>query len=172
VATSITKKKARQKKNRKSFARFLAIFQNAASLQATQAAKDAAKAIAEEAKEVIESQGFDWEPLSPRYLQRKIDEGYDPRMLIRTREYLEGIGWGVTHNRVWTGVPPNKIHQGSKLPLIILAKIHEFGTKTTPARPLWRTLLAKQVKDKPKFAAQYRREIEAASRRAKKALFK
>jgi len=169
----MSKKRRNQKargtvlKKRKTFTKFCAIFGQEVELKATQANKDVAREFVAEACKIIETQQYKWKPLTQRYLDRKIREGYDKRTLIRTQEYLDAISWGVTPTgRIWAGVPPHKIHQDSGLPMFVLAKIHEFGTETIPARQLWRPLISRFVRQKPKFGERYRKAIAQAMKRA------
>jgi hypothetical protein len=171
VAKTKTTTRAAIKRKKKAFTQFLAMFGNTVSLQATEGNKEIAKAITDEAKLVIEQQRYRHQPLNPDYRDRKEAEGYDTRILIRTGEYLESISWGVTHGRVWAGVPSRKIHEDSGLPLHVLARIHEFGTSTIPPRPVWRPLLSKYSRGGTKrqwFAKRYRKAAEQALRRARK----
>jgi len=162
------KTKAVVAKKRKSFTKFLAVFEEEVSLQAFKCNKDMAKEITAEAKSIIENQSYRWRPLTDQYLRRKIKQGYDRRILIRTKEYVDSISWGVTGGRVWAGIPALKIHQGSGMPIAKLARIHEFGTKTVPARPLWRPLLSKHVRQSAAFGRRYRKAANAAiARKAK-----
>ena len=161
-----SKLRTRLTKQRKSFSKFLAVFEKQVELAATEANKEIAKQFTDEAKEVIENQLYNWEPLKDEYLDSKIKKGYDPRTLIRTREYLESISWGVTQGRVWAGIPAQKIHQGSGLPVRVLARIHEFGTATIPPRPLWRPLLSKYIQQKPEFGRRYRKAVARAVKKA------
>lgn len=154
----------------KAFTKFMSVFIEEVSLKAFECNKEIAKAVTEKAKEVIEEQLFDWTPLTKKYLERKITEGYDPRIYIRSREFLMSISWGVTHGRVWSGVPARKIHEDSGLPMHVLARIHEYGAPSVgiPPRPLWRPIISMFVRDKPAFARRYRKAAnEAVARRTK-----
>jgi hypothetical protein len=171
VAKKQTKARNAIKRKKKAFTAFLSMFGNTVSLQATAHNKAVAKAMTEEAKEVIEQQRYSHQPLNPDYRDRKEAEGYDTRILIRTGEYLDAISWGVTHGKVWAGVPSRKIHEDSGLPLHVLARIHEFGTATIPPRPVWRPLLSKYTRGgtrRQQFAKRYRKAAEQALRRARK----
>ena len=93
---------------------------------------------------ILLEQRYVWTPLNPKYLHKKIREGYDPRILIRTKEYVESIA-------VFTepaanlsaafrvGVPDEKIHN-SGMTFRKLAGVHEYGRRDgkIPARPHWR----------------------------------
>lgn len=176
-------------RKRKSFTKFLSVFEEETELQAFKCNKEIAKLMAEEAKEIIESQSYKWQPLSDQYLEDKIVRGYDPRIYIRTGEFLESISWGVTHGRVWTGIPARAMHTGRlaradestrrPVPMRWLARWLEFGTtqkrkvetakgKTVvkqiiiPPRPIWRPLLSKYIRLKSKFGTRYRKALKKA----------
>lgn len=163
-----SKARAQLKKKRESFNRFLAVMSNEMELQASNASKEVAKALTEEAKVVIDRQLYDWQPLKDWYREQKREEGHDERIFIRTGEFRDAISWGVSHGKVWAGLPSQKIHEGSGMRLVDLARIHEFGYGNVPARPLWRPLLAKYVRLRPDFAKSYRRAIEKAAKKARK----
>lgn len=95
-------------------------------------------------KDVIERQLYDWKPLSPKYRRFKERHGLDPRILIATHDYLDGIGVRrLKDGSVYVGVKRRR-HKPSGLMLERLARIHEFGTrnKRVPARPHWRPVLS------------------------------
>lgn len=114
------------------------------------AAREIAKQGAKEAFEVIENQtkAEMWPPLRPKYLKRKISEGYDPLMLVRSRFYLEHISWwknrstGSGRQAQYKFGVRQAIHPDAHMPLGQLAAIHEYGTRDgrVPARMFWRTL--------------------------------
>jgi len=147
----------------KVFTRFMSVFKSEVKLNAAECSKEIAKSMAQEAVDILEDQIYNWEPLTEKYLDYKIKHGYDPRVLIKTGEYKDSISWGVTHGKVWCGIPSRLIHQGSGMLMTKLARIHEFGTATIPARPLWRPLLSKYLRLRPEFAKKYRQAIARKS---------
>lgn len=180
--------KAQLGRKRKNFTKFVAVFAEEVELKSFECNKEVAKAYAEEARQVIKRQLYDWHPLSEPYLERKIVRGYDSRIYIRTREFLEAISWGVTHGRVWTGIPARVMHTGKlaradeakrkPIPMRWLARWLEFGATQSressagnvykiilPPRPIWRPLLSKFVKLKPKFGKRYRKALDKAVKR-------
>lgn len=167
--SSNARSKAKRKiaKKKKTFTSFIAVFTNEASLLAGQLNKRIAKEYAEAAREVIKTQHYNWTPLTKKYLEKKISEGWDRRIYIRTSELLNSISWGVTHGKVWTGLPARKIHKDSGMPLHILGRILEYGVPANNLvpRPIWRTLLATFTKKKKKFAQGYRAELHKAMKR-------
>jgi len=152
-------------KKAKKFIAFLSVFKKQVEIESMRLTKDIAKGIAEEAKDIIENQRYVWIPLKESYAKKKAEEGLDPRILIATGEMYDAIGWGVKAGKVWCGIPSDDIHLGSGLPTHILARIHEFGTDTIPARPLWRPLLSKWIRNKKKFGKKY---ADAAAKKARK----
>ena len=93
---------------------------------------------------------FDASPLSPKYRARKISQGLDPRVMIRTRNYID-------HIRVFRRQDPRRrvtfhvgFHKrervrddkGRPLPFLLrhLAQVHEEGSNrlNIPRRRHWR----------------------------------
>lgn len=146
-----------------SMTRFIAAFKQAVELEATKTNKKLAAALVEEVTDAIERQTYDWEPLKPKYLDKKIEQGYDPRTLVRTREYLDSISWGVTGGKIWAGIKMGSMHS-SGLPMAKLARIHEFGTAVVPARPLWRPALSIVLRRNKKYRSAYRAAIRRATK--------
>lgn len=101
-----------------------------------------AESIVNEVKETIDLQKLDWIPLSTKYLRYKERHNLDTRILIATSFYRDNITWYVKGGTVYFGVK-DIVHEPSGMPLPILARIHEFGTSTVPARPLWHPVLNK-----------------------------
>ena len=93
-------------------------------------------------RQVLEGQRYNWKPLSVDYAKYKAKYGLDPRILISTEEYKDSIKVFRTKDTGYLVGVPHKLHSESDLYLDDLAKIHEFGTETIPARPLWRTALS------------------------------
>lgn len=151
--------------------KFYSLFNPSVKLQAFEYLKDLIRELIAEAKQILDEQTYKWQPLSERYARYKERKGLDPRKLIATGFYREHIGWGVSHNKIWFGVP-NIEHEPSGLPLPVLARIHEFGTATVPARPLWRPLLSKYAREAPNFARRYKKEVKKAADRARDQAFK
>ncbi len=117
-------------------------FLSVAPLLARQANKELAKDIAnkagEYAKEVMNAQGFPGAdiPLSEEYEARKLAEGYGDKILIKKEHYINNIKSHKVDDLTYTvGVLPGTIIDGVDYHLVAL--FHEYGTKTTPARPLW-----------------------------------
>lgn len=177
---SYRKGKTASRRRKKNYTKFLAVFRDEVELNATKANKEIAEQIADEAVEVIESQRYRWKPLSEEYKARKQEMGYDERIYIRTGEFVSKIDHGEKNNKVWTGIPPDAEHTGEmarsdepdkkSIPMWLLARFLEFGTKTIPPRPLWRPLIAKYVRSqvRKKFAERYRKALREAIGRYKK----
>lgn len=96
-------------------------------------------------KQGIESQSFDWPPLSKQYLKMKIKAGYGTNILINTRSYLNGIVMTEMVKKkktrsIFVGANPNAMHEPSGLPMSYIGAIHEYGTRNgrIPARPHYR----------------------------------
>jgi len=149
-----------------SFTRFANVLQTNVEIQAFKYVQEIAEAMTNEAKEILETQRYSWQPLSQGYWEWKDRNNLDTRILIATGFYQEHISGGVEGGKVWWGVE-DIVHEPSGLDLKFLARIHEFGYGHVPARPLWRPLLSKYIRLSPQFAKRYRREVERAARKAK-----
>ena len=98
----------------------------------------------DEMKFKISAQLFHHHPLNREYYIGKIKMHQDPRILIRTGEYLEGI----THEEVEEAGSVvfrcgmrSGLHRSSGLPIRLLQKFLEQGTSRMPARPHWRPMI-------------------------------
>ena len=151
---------------------FLTVFEKEARLEAQRQTRQFAEEIAEEARNIIIEQRYNWAPLDPDYLDWKIKKGLDPRILIATRDYLEHIGTYEQDGKIFVGPLPGT-HKPSGVPYVKLARWFEYGTETMPARPLWRPLfsvaLRRNKKLKKKYAAARKKALrEVVKRRSKK----
>jgi len=153
------------------FRGFINVLRTELELKPYQYTEEIAREIVAEAKSILDTQKYHWKPLQEAYLARKIRVGRDPRILIATGFYQEHINWGYSPNgNLWVGVD-NIIHPDADISLVVLARIHEYGTATIPARPLWRPLLSKYIRRNKQFATRYRKEVERAFIKAKKQNF-
>lgn len=88
-------------------------------------------------------------PLSPRYAARKA--GQDPRVLIRTKTYIDNIsvlqGERLGYKPKQPGMPvlyiglPPSARTKEGLPLATLARFLEYGTRNMPRRRHWEVAL-------------------------------
>ncbi len=137
---------------------FLAVFDNSVKIEAHNLMRSLASKVAAEVKRVIADQVYDWKPLNAKYKAKKVVQGFDERTLVRSRFYLDNIEWWMSSTGVHVGVR-NIIHPDAGISLNKLARIHEFGHGTTPARPHWRPAWAKVLKDYPKLRKDYYRRV-------------
>ena len=150
------------------FSQFVNVLQTELKIQAFNYTEDIAKRMAEEAVEILDEQAYAWKPLKEAYVDKKIRVGLDPRILIATGFYQRHITWGKRPNgTIWVGVEDVE-HPDADMSLVRLARIHEFGLGNVPARPLWRPLLSKYVRESPQFGTKYRKAIEQAVRKKRK----
>lgn len=96
-----------------------------------------AHAAAKYARQGIEQQHFDHDPLDPDYARFKEVRGLDPRTLIAKNEYVRAISARRVGPMLYhVGVPKDAVHSdGTPMPLI--SRVHEHGSFTAgiPARP-------------------------------------
>jgi len=118
------------------------VFKDSVLLVSKRKLETVAKKIAADLKERIYYQKFKHVPLSEKYLKWKKKKGLDTRILIATGEYVDSIMAKKLNDFTWKVGVPDKVHKGTKLPLKVLARIHEFGTSTIPARPHWRPVIS------------------------------
>ncbi len=141
---------------------FLTMFAKQVRMQATKVGIQNAKDLVARARKVILYQEFNWFPLDPDYEQSKYENGLDTRIYIATRDYVDhGIGWYERNGCVYAGALEGT-HIPSGLTYRQLARIHEFGTWTIPARPLWRPLLSMMMREGADFRKRYYRAVRAA----------
>lgn len=163
---------------KKRFTKFISVFRENVELLVNKANLEIAKAMAEEAVEVIEQQRYRWKSLTAEYKARKLEMGYDERIYIRTGEFVSKISFGRERGKVWTGIPPNAEHTGEMaradepsrdpISLQLLARFLEFGTRTIPPRQLWRPLISKYTRgtQRKEFAERYRKALKKAMEKA------
>lgn len=103
-------------------------------------------------QEGIRKQTFKLAPLTKHYLRRKVREGYDRRILMRSSEYVDSIQIFKQGRRIWgVGIPVRKKSHKKTLEMWKLAHYLEYGTKRMPARPHWRPVIAWVEKAWPKY---------------------
>lgn len=137
------------------FKRFIPIFKKQAIMKLNDMSRQFANDLVTLAKRTLDDQTYNWKPLSEIYRQRKIKEGLSEKILIATGFYRDHIQSWVWKGNVYFGVRKTTIHEPSGLPLWLISKIHEFGTKKIPSRPLWRPILAQFIKQVPKYQKLY-----------------
>lgn len=140
--------------------KFMEVFKKAAYVRATKKMEKIAAQIVKELKDVLNNQRYNWAPLRAAYLRWKIDHQLDTRILIATGLYRDSITWWKKGGYISVGVPPDKKTKEG-VPLWLIAKVHEFGTRTIPSRPLWRPVLAKFLQGSRQFRMEYNREVNA-----------
>lgn len=149
---------------------FFSAFGKEARLKAFKNNRKLAKDISKQAKRVIRNQEFNWIPLDPEYVRSKERKGEDARIYMATRELVnKGIGWWVKDGFVFVG-PREGIHKPSGLTYRHLTRILEFGTWNIPARPLWRPLISKALRENARFRKVYAKAVQkAVNKRVKRA---
>lgn len=145
---------------------FVQLFELSAKEAADRLLRVEAEKLTRELKEAILGQKYDWYPLDPEYLRRKIRDGFDPRILIRTKQYVESMQvYGPEdspHGVIYRVDIPKDDEHNSGLPFSELARIMEFGRrdgKKPYARPHWRPTWGIYVRDLPLVTSRLKSEI-------------
>lgn len=101
-------------------------------------AADSAKQI----KRNIIRQTYNHKPLNLNYKHWKKKKGYDTRILIRTRFFLDNIGSFKEHekNAIVYRVGVKDLQYPNKKKLQTIARYLEYGTSKMPARPVFRPM--------------------------------
>ncbi len=141
---------------------FFSLFHKEALVLANNTTREFAAEAEKRAREIIENQQYNWEPLTDAYLDYKRKEGLDERIYIATSDFINnGIGSWEIEGRIFVGPMPGT-HKPSGLTYVKLSRIHEFGTWFIPARPLWRPLLSELLGRRKSWRRQYNRGVDRA----------
>lgn len=156
---------------------FVDRFNESAHQTAASFLKLKAERLTAQMKDVILGQRYTWYPLDPKYLAEKVKQGYDPRILIRTKQYVESIAVFpeedvLFHVAFRVGVPTGEtdVHN-SGLPFWKIARIMEYGRrdgKKPYSRPHWRPTWSLLIRDLPTVTDQFKTQILADFRRQQK----
>jgi HK97 gp10 family phage protein len=105
------------------------------------------KKLVKKLKSAILTQTLPHAPLSPRYKRRKIKQGFDGRIGVRTKSMVKSLKFfedspteffvGIRRQQPFGG----KRRKGSKTSIPTYARRFEFGTRKQPARPFFRPVL-------------------------------
>ncbi|KKK89222.1 hypothetical protein LCGC14_2735260, partial [marine sediment metagenome] len=128
----------------------------------------------------VERQNFDdfnAAPLKPSYRARKVRLGLDPRVMIRTRHYLDSIrvfrrknsAQSVTFHVGFHARALARDDKGRRVPFLLryLAAVHEEGSHKAhiPRRRHWRPHLARMHERAPRVRARIKAEIRERARK-------
>lgn len=112
-------------------------------------------------KKALRNQSFLLPPLTRSYLKRKIKEGHDKRIGIRTGAMLKAIkSYKDSKDRVFVGIRSSakpKKRKKKGLSIVQYARIFEFGSKKQPPRPIFRPMFRQR---KPEFVKDLRRKLK------------
>lgn len=103
------------------------------------------------AKQHMSKQDLNWKPLSPVTVAGKVRAGLSENILVATSDYFRAItSWTDTGTgTAYAGVTRTVKNKDGKV-IADIAKIHEYGSKNIPQRPLWRPVLAENLDWFPK----------------------
>lgn len=118
-----------------------------------------ANEMATELRDRIEDQSLKLAPLSPITIAKKGHED----ILIDTRQYIDAIQVEETEFGATVGVS-DTIHKSGKSQIAMteLADYLEHGTSKMPARPHWRPVMEKYIKEKAITKEKYTRAMQKA----------
>lgn len=132
---------------RKVVPNLVANFERLVRKSASEQLEDLGGGLKDQVQALILGQMYLWVPLNPDYLKAKIKGGFDPRILVRTKEYVESItvySLGNPSDRIAFRVSPpvGEALHNSGLTFVELARVHEFGDRQgrIPSRPHWRVV--------------------------------
>lgn len=133
--------------------------------------------VTETVKDLILNQFGEWPPLTPKYLAWKKRHGYDERILIMTKQYVDSMsvirmmnepdpGTKKKKGRYMVGVGVKEgFHRRAKVALGQLMRWLEYGTSGAgkkggmPPRPHWRIVWERFRVEMPRHAERIRLEI-------------
>lgn len=98
------------------------------------------------AKQHIQRQDLKWSPLNAAYLKRKLAQGMNKKILIRTSTYFQSVTGYVEGDTALAGIKREAKDKDGKS-LANIAAVHEYGSKrrNIPARPLWKPTYAEML---------------------------
>lgn len=144
---------------------FVQVFEESARATAERFLKLQSETLTRQLRDAILGQKYNWYPLDPKYLRRKVRQGFDPRILVRTKQYVESLQVSdpeqIENGILYRVEVPDEDHN-SGLPFRELARIMEFGRrdgKKPYARPHWRPTWGIFVRDLPTVTSQFKSEI-------------
>lgn len=88
------------------------------------------------AKKHMRNQDLGWEALAPSTLAQKARKGLSGNILIATSSYFQSITSFSKDLTAFVGVRRTARNKDGEI-LANIAKIHEFGSRNIPKRPLW-----------------------------------
>lgn len=141
---------------------FVQLFEDTVEITARRYLRVQAERLTGEMKDLILGQRQNWYPLSPKYLAEKVRQGYDPRILIRTKQYVESMQVVEDDMLLRFQVTVPDAEHNSGLPFRELGRILEFGRrdgKKPYARPHWRPVWGIFIRDLPTVSDQLGSEI-------------
>lgn len=110
--------------------------------------EELAKDFVKQVKVAIETQKFNFTPLSPKYLAYKRQRGLSLNIWEATSQLKNSLGYFIEGDTITIGWDKNLVHDNSNLKVYQIAILLEFGTVKIPPRPLFRNML-KIYQDSP-----------------------
>lgn len=97
------------------------------------------------AKSHLSMQDLPWVALAPKTIAAKVRRGESENTLIATSDYLQSITSYVHNGVSYAGVRKESINNEGDV-IADIARVHEYGTKDIPARPLWQPTFVETLK--------------------------
>jgi len=92
------------------------------------------------AKKHMRNQDLGWESLKPSTIAQKARSGLSGNILIATSSYFQSITSFTEGSTAFVGVRRTVRNKDGEI-IANIAKIHEFGGRNIPKRPLWKPTL-------------------------------
>lgn len=103
--------------------------------------EELAKDFIKQVKLAIETQKFNFTPLSPKYLAYKRKRGLSLNIWEATSQLKNSLDYFIEGDTITIGWDKNLVHKGSSLKVYQVAILLEYGTMKIPPRPLFRNVL-------------------------------
>lgn len=103
--------------------------------------EELAKDFVKQVKLAIDTQKFNFTPLSPKYLAYKRKRGLSLNIWEATSQLKNSLGYFIEGNTITIGWDKSLVHKDSSLKVYQVAILLEYGTMKIPPRPLFRNVL-------------------------------
>lgn len=118
--------------------------------------EELAKDFVKQVKLAIDTQKFNFTPLSPKYLAYKRKRGLSLNVWEATSQLKNSLGYFIEGDTITIGWDKSLVHKNSSLKIYQVAILLEYGTMKIPPRPLFRNILKEyqNSNNKPKVQSE------------------